>query len=311
MQILFIAVLLDRNHRRLVAAGVDDPDTDQAAGIMKTSGGMRHGNRFSIPVKGHPPHAISTPGPPVRGDAAAPAGAGDFLPLGGKDYTDDAYELFALHVALTHNHLFTIMEAEVSTIIAGRFQQQASVDEATEELVRAGFARESIASFFVNPPGQHDTYPIGGDHDESPGAHSSRKGVVKGAATGAVVGAAATSFLGPVGTVTGALLGAHVGGLVGSLSEMKERGETGEQGEDLDNAMPLRHSGMLLAVAIGDNQDEGDAVQLLRSLGAEDIERAQGTIVNGDWTDFDPVSTPVLLRPPADLPQAPTPSRRL
>ena len=188
----------------------------------------------------------------------------------------------------------------MSTIIAGRFQQQASVEEATEELVRAGFARECIASFFVNPPGQHDAYPIGGDHAESAGAHTSRKGVVKGAATGAVVGAAATSFLGPVGSVTGALLGAHVGGLMGSLSEMKERGDTGEHGEDADNAMPIRKSGMMLAVAVGDNDNESHAIQALRSLGADDIERAQGTIAEGDWSDFDPLSTPDLIQPPPD-----------
>ncbi|WP_460839514.1 hypothetical protein [Noviherbaspirillum agri] len=199
----------------------------------------------------------------------------------------------------------------MSTIIAGRFQQQESVEEATEELVRAGFARECIASFFVNPAGQHDAYPIGGDHAESQGAHASGKGIVKGGATGAVVGAAATSFLGPVGTVTGALLGAHVGGLVGSLSEMKERGETGEHGEDADNATPLRKSGMMLAVSVSDHDNEDHAIQLLRSLGADDIERADGTIQDGDWTDFDPLSTPVLLQPPPDLPQAPAPARRV
>jgi len=188
----------------------------------------------------------------------------------------------------------------VSTIIAGRFQQQAAVEEATEELVRAGFARECIASFFVNPPGQHDAYPIGGDHAESAGAHSSRKGVVKGAATGAVVGAAATAFLGPIGSVTGALVGAHVGGLMGSLSEMKEQGETGEHGEDADNAVPVRKSGLVLAIAVGDHDNDGHAIQVLRSLGADDIERAQGTIADGDWTDFDPLSTPDLVQPPPD-----------
>lgn len=187
----------------------------------------------------------------------------------------------------------------MSTIIAGRFQQQSTVDDATEELVRVGFPRESIASFFVNPPGQHDVYPYGGDHEESAGAHESRKGIVKGAAAGAAVGAAATAFLGPVGAVTGALLGAHVGGLVGSLSEMKEKGEVGEHGEDADNAAPLRHSGLMLAVSLGEHDNESQAVNVLRAFGAEDIERAQGTITEGDWTDFDPVSTPQLIQPMA------------
>lgn len=191
----------------------------------------------------------------------------------------------------------------MGTIIAGRFQQQSAVDDAIEELARAGFARESIATFFVNPPGQHDAFPYGGDHVESAGAHGSRKGIVKGAAAGAAVGAAATAFLGPVGAVTGALLGAHVGGLVGSLSEMKERGEVGAHGEDADNAAPLRRSGLMLAVAIGEQEDESHAINALRSLGAEDIERAHGTIADGDWSDFDPVSTPELIQPP-ERPQA-------
>lgn len=197
----------------------------------------------------------------------------------------------------------------MSTIIAGRFQQQSAVEEATEELVRVGFPRDAIASFFVNPPGQHDVYPYGGDHAESAGAHASRKGIAKGAVAGAAVGAAATAFLGPVGAVTGALLGAHVGGLFGSLSEMKERGETGAHGEDMDNAAPLRRSGLLLAVCIGEHENEDHALSALRSYGAEDIERAHGTIAGGDWVDFDPLSTPDLIQPPA-MPQAgPAPQR--
>lgn len=192
----------------------------------------------------------------------------------------------------------------VSTIIAGRFLQQTEIDHTIEELVRAGFARDRISSFYVNPPGQHDSYPIGGDHAVSPGAHESDKGVAMGAATGAAVGLAAAPFLGPVGAVTGGLVGAHVGGLVGSLSQMKERGETGEHAEDADNAVPLRHSGLLLAVAVGDHDDADQVADLLRSMGAMELERAEGTIENGDWTDFDPTATPHFLQ---HAPQQPLP----
>lgn len=184
----------------------------------------------------------------------------------------------------------------MSTIIAGRFQQQSQIEDTIEELVRAGFARDRISSFYVNPPGQHDSYPIGGDHAVSPGAKESDKGIAKGAAAGAAVGVAAAPFLGPIGAVTGGLVGAHVGGLVGGLSEMKEKGETGEHAEDVENAAPIRRSGMMLAVAVGDQEYEDRAVNLLRSLGAVDIERAEGNIENGDWTDFDPVATPQLVR---------------
>ena len=199
----------------------------------------------------------------------------------------------------------------MSTIIAGRFQQQTQIEHTIEELVRAGFARDRISTFYVNPPGQHDSYPIGGDHAVSAGAHESDKGIAIGTASGAAVGAAAASFLGPVGTVTGGLLGAHVGNLVGSLSQMKERGETGEHGEDADNAAPIRHSGLLLAVAVGDQDNEDQAANLLRSLGAVELERAEGTIEDGDWTDFDPSATPHPLQRTPQQTRPDNPNQRM
>lgn len=182
----------------------------------------------------------------------------------------------------------------MSTIIAGRFQEQAEIERAVEELQRAGFAQEHISSFFVNPPGQHDAYPIGGDHALSPGAKESDKGVTMGAVAGGAIGAATAPVLGPLGPVTGGLLGAHIGGLVGSMSQMKERGETGE-GHDVENAAPIRKSGMMVAVSVLDDRQQDAVVRLLQSLGASDLERAEGTIENGDWSDFDPVAPPSLI----------------
>ncbi|HYD60305.1 MAG TPA: hypothetical protein VEC35_08115 [Noviherbaspirillum sp.] len=184
----------------------------------------------------------------------------------------------------------------MSTIIAGRFQQQTQVEHTIEELVRAGVGRDRISAFYVNPPGQHDHYALGGDHAISAGAHESIKGVATGAVTGAAVGLAATPFLGPVGAITGGLLGAHVGGLVGSLAKMKEQGETGAHGEDADNAEPVRHSGLLLAVGVGGHDDEDRVADLLRSFGAAEIESAEGTIENGDWVDFDPTAPPHFVQ---------------
>jgi hypothetical protein len=181
----------------------------------------------------------------------------------------------------------------VNSIIAGQFQQQSEAEDAMEELVRVGFARDRLASFFVNPAGQHATFPIGGDQALSPGAKESGKGVAAGAATGAAVGLAATAPLGPVGAI-GALVGAHVGGLVGGLAEMKEKGDTGEHAEDAENAAPPRKSGMMVAVALEEGAEER-AIGVLRSLGAADIERAQGILENGDWKDFNPVAPPTLV----------------
>lgn len=182
-------------------------------------------------------------------------------------------------------------------IIAGRFPTQDDADHAVEELQRSGFARERISAFYVNPPGQHDTFPIGGDRAISPGAKETDKGVAAGAAGGAAVGAAAgTPLFGPLGAAVGGLVGAHVGGLVGGVSQMKEKGETGEHGEDSENVEPVRRSGMLVAIAAVDQAQEELAVKVLRSLGADDPERAEGTIENGDWSDFNPLATPSLLQ---------------
>lgn len=199
----------------------------------------------------------------------------------------------------------------MSTIIAGRFEQQSAAEDTIEELVRAGFARERVASFYVNPAGQHATFPIGGDEAISPGAKESGKGVAVGAAAGAAVGVAAAPFLGPVGMVTGGLVGAHVGGLVGSMSEMKEKGEIGEHGEDIENAAPQRKAGMIVAVSADDHGLENRAIDLLRSLGASDIERAEGTVENGDWTDFNPITPLVLVEHAPAQPRMEGPNRRV
>ena len=185
----------------------------------------------------------------------------------------------------------------MSTIIAGHFQLQEDADQARRELVNAGFRDEHISAFFVNQPGQHDMTPIGGDHLQSAGAKETPEGVIKGAsvggAVGVAIGAATSVVTGPVGPIVGGLVGAHVGTLF-SFSKMKDKGEPEEGGENL--AEP-RLAGMLLAVAIDDGQErENRALTVLRDLGVHHLERAEGSIVDRDWVDFDPLSIPALIR---------------
>jgi len=175
----------------------------------------------------------------------------------------------------------------MTTIIAGRFKQQETVQDALIELERAGFSSDHMSSFYVNPAGQHDTYPIGGDRDKSPGAKESVKGVATGAVVGGAAGMVAAPVLGPVGP----LVGAHLGGMVGALSQMKERGETKD---DPENTQLQRKSGMLVAVSVESEDHLHHAVDVFRSLGADDIEQSEGTIEHGDWSDFDPIA-PVRL----------------
>ena len=183
----------------------------------------------------------------------------------------------------------------MATIVAGHFQLQDEAELARQELVRAGFPDDRISAFYLNQPGQHSMTPIGGDHDISAGAKETPKGVVEGAATGgaigAAVGAATAIATGPAGPIVGALVGAHVGSLF-SLSKMKDAGE-GEEGGG--NQIEPRKAGMIVAVALDAPDQEARALDVLRKLGSHHIERANGTIAAGDWSDFDPTSLPVLI----------------
>jgi len=184
----------------------------------------------------------------------------------------------------------------MSMIIAGHFQLQEEVERARRALLDAGFASERISGFYLSQPGQHDQTPIGGDHIQSPGAKETPEGLAQGAAAGAAVGAAAGAatapVTGPLGPIVGGLVGAHVGSLF-SFSKMKEAGEREEGGRaPVEN----RHAGMLIAVAFDDTGLEDKAVDVLRGLGATQIERARGNIVDGDWANFDPGSAPDIIR---------------
>ncbi|MEX0603936.1 MAG: hypothetical protein WD623_10315 [Marinobacter sp.] len=67
----------------------------------------------------------------------------------------------------------------------------------------AGFEKASLSVFFVNPHGQHEVHPVGGDESVSPGAEGAGKGAWAGAGVGAAAGAAAGSVAGLVGAVLG------------------------------------------------------------------------------------------------------------
>lgn len=180
----------------------------------------------------------------------------------------------------------------MSHILAGHFQLQEQIDHARNALLSAGFPDNRISAFYVNQPGQHDTYALGGDRDNSPGAKETPQGVAAGlsggAVAGAALGAAAAVVAGPVAPVVGALVGAHVGSLY-SFNHMKPAGEAEAGGE---NRVEQRQAGMLIAVALGDEGERERALGVLQQLGAERIEEAQGTIRDGDWSDFDPLAPP-------------------
>jgi hypothetical protein len=190
----------------------------------------------------------------------------------------------------------------MTTIIAARFEQQDKAQAAVAELARAGFPAAQTTQFFVNPPGQHDRYPIGGDKEESSGTHEAPTGTATGAAVGGVVGAAVglatLPVLGPAAAVAGAGIGAYTGSLYGTLNKVGDATEPNAEGtsQRAGRIEPqTRKSGVLIAVSAPALEQQASAIHILRAHGAADIEKAEGTITGGQWTDFNPLTpiTPV------------------
>jgi hypothetical protein len=178
----------------------------------------------------------------------------------------------------------------MATIIAGRFEQQDATQKALEALVAAGFDRSRISAFFVNAPGKHDLYPVGGDEGASPGAQNATLGAVGGAAGAAVVGGAVGALLGPGGAAAGAAVGAYVGSFEGAMASTEDHAVAGESRGRAKRALEERQAGMMLSVETPNSASEAKALLVLRDAGATDIELGHGHIVDGDWTDFDPLS---------------------
>jgi len=172
-------------------------------------------------------------------------------------------------------------------VIAGRFDTFDEANAAKAQLLEHGFAPERISVFFNNPPGRHDVTEIGGDEHADPESKHAAGGAIAGAAAGAGLGLAALAT-GPFGVAALAATGAYVGSLAGAVNATDEH---------LPRQPMRRASGVIVATLAEGREDE--AADVLRECGADHLERAQGTLINGDWTDFDPVAMPQLIDPPA------------
>lgn len=187
----------------------------------------------------------------------------------------------------------------MSTIIAGLMPDQDHALEAIAALNDAGIPAERMTHFYVNPGGQHDIYPIGGDERSSPGSRESGKGALAGGGIGATVGAvagiAATPVAGPLGVAIGAGIGAYTGSLMGAMKSTDKHSEVDEAVEDHPSVKPdnitERKAGIHVAVQVEQTGDEALVERVIRTLrthGAVEIEHAEGVIRNGSWDDFDP-----------------------
>jgi hypothetical protein len=172
-------------------------------------------------------------------------------------------------------------------IIAGRFATKTNADIAAG-LLAPYAAASDICIFHNNPPGQHDVHELGGDEDEDPGATGADTSSAATAVAAGLTAGAMGAMGGPVVALAAAAVGAYTGALVGAVDGM------GKQ-EDQPRPADRRPGGVMLSVRIANAWNEQNVISVLRATGAMDIEQAEGTWVNGDWSDFNPVAAPRLV----------------
>jgi len=186
----------------------------------------------------------------------------------------------------------------MTDIVAGRFEQQGDAEAAVQRLLRHGFRREDVSSFFVNPPGQHAKFAVGGDRNVSPGARgaglAALGGAVLGGVLGFVFGMAASHVFGLVATITGMVAGAYLGMLAGALARLQDR-PTGTRRER--RTPQVRHAGVMVAAHTPTPISRDEAMRTLKSSGAVEVEEAKGEWHDGRWADFDPTAPPSHASP--------------
>lgn len=181
----------------------------------------------------------------------------------------------------------------MSKIIAGRFDQADQMQRALQALAQRGFQESDYASYYVAPPGQHDLTAVGGDVHSSEGTKESGQGAVYGAVVGGATGLAIGSFAGPLGAFAGAGVGAYVGSLYGAMSKARQ----GNKADATPEQPVERAAGAMVAVRADRPGAEEEAIAILDSSGAREIERTEGEWVDGEWRDFDPrVPTETVMK---------------
>lgn len=189
----------------------------------------------------------------------------------------------------------------MSTIIAGRFQQQEQAAQVLDALMQSGFSTDEMTTFFVNPPGQHSLHKGGGDEGASPGARGAGKGAAAGASVGGAIGLAAgiaaTPVIGPAGLVAAAGVGAYTGSLAGADISTDKQEVDDSRTRPTEKPLPTtdRKAGVLVAVKADEAETQHNAINVLQSHGAIEIECASGTLSAGQWSDFDPLATVTLV----------------
>ncbi len=176
----------------------------------------------------------------------------------------------------------------MSRIVAGRFENPLEADAALAELGHIGFRTGEYESFYVTPPGQHGTFPVGGDSHSDAGAVKAGWGALAGAALGALAGAiimaVVTGGQSLVPILLGAGICAYVGSFIGSIAQSRHASRAEHTAEH-----PVEvPAGRMIAVNVDRTEMERRAFDVLRRHGAVDVARTEGTWRDGSWRDFDP-----------------------
>lgn len=184
----------------------------------------------------------------------------------------------------------------MSLLISGNFQSSDDAEQAVRNLKASGFASDQTTTLVVGNSDSDQSTPV--DHDGATAAGGAAKGATMGAAAGATVGVITAPLLGPAAAVAALGIGAYAGSLYGTLSRLGSEDIPDQADDEAPSGSDdtVRASGMWVAVSTPTAEAQQRAIGILRNAGATDIERAEGSISNGRWTDFDPESR---LRPVA------------
>lgn len=172
----------------------------------------------------------------------------------------------------------------MTAIIAAHFAHVEHMHEATAQLRAQGFSRDEYATYFLNPPGQHGLYHLGGDADSDEGTKKAGKNATAGAVAGGAAGAIVGTLGGPMGMLAGAGAGAYLGALAGAL----RAADAPEPAKATTEAPAEPPGGPMVAVNVDKPGAEAAAVAILGRCHARQIDRANGEWQEGDWLDFDP-----------------------
>jgi len=185
----------------------------------------------------------------------------------------------------------------MALIIAARFDTFEHAEQAAVALMKEGVTSDDLHTFFVNPAGWHDNYPLGGDRAADPNSKGAPLTAVAGAAAVGLAGAVLGGVIGWFFTtsalpiVGGIAVGAYIGSLIGAVYSLGRPRRQGRFEAADRKANEGRSAGVLLAVHTTTEHQEGIAA-ILRNHGGKEVERAQGRWNEGRWEDFDPLRSP-------------------